>query len=69
MWGESSVLGGAIGVVLASVVVASGLVLVGFDPVLGGLAGTVVGLDVQYYRHRAGGDPAELLREFADGSR
>lgn len=51
-----STLGGVVGMVLASVLVASTMVLLGLSPVLGLLAGAVVAVDLRFYRQRAGED-------------
>ncbi len=61
----TSALAGVLGPLLASLLVAVTVVLLGLSPVLGLVAGAVVAVDVLYYRRHAGSDRAAGLT--ADG--
>ena len=57
------------GAVLGGVLVAAALILVGLGPVLSAIAGTVVAVDLRYYRGLSGEDGAGIWRDVAQNGR
>lgn len=62
-------LGAMVGTVVAGVLVGTILVVLGLEPVLGVLAGLVVGLDILFYRRDDSVDTAGAWDELTDRSR